>query len=248
MHFSEKTDEVVPHPPNERHYMKLLSNRGGINRIVAVLLALIAVMLVVIAIPAWEAYRERAQVLACEQALNSARDGLIIDFLSRGQAGTVQSAMATLDEVMPERANLCPSGGTVYLVRDARGIFEPICGLHDPDAKQRARLNASRALDLLKEDLRKERRASGGEPEAVEIQLNGQPLSCVRVQKEEPLRRGTRTTNGYDGVVAFYGLAGEGDFSADEARQGAICYFIYADEDYCVVWREEEGWTGTAYQ
>ena len=221
--------------------------RGGINRVVAILLALIAVMLVIIAIPGWQRYQERAEVLACEQAMKSARDGLIIDYLSNWQEGSVQDAMQTLDDVMPARANICPAGGTVYLLRNDKGIFEPYCGLHTSDKRLRARLNASRAKELLEEGLR-EARKSGEEPETVEIQLNGKPLAIERVSESVPIYRGTATTNGYDGVVAFFGIAGEGSFEAgSKAHKGEIAYFLYADELYCAVWRADDGWTGDAY-
>lgn len=222
-------------------------DRGGVNRIVVILLVLIAAMLVVIAIPIWKGYRYRAEKQACEQAMKSARDGLIIDYLDRWDSGTAQEAMKTLDQVLPERPNVCPSGGTVYLVRREDGVFEPICGLHDSDVKRRCRLNAARAQELLAEGLKNARRETKQEPESVVIQLNGRSLECVRVQEPPKLRRGTRTTDGYEGIVAFYGLAGEGQFAAGAVKAGEIAYFIYADEDDCAAWRAGEGWTGTAY-
>ena len=220
---------------------------GRVNRVVAALLALIAVMLVIIAIPAWQHFKERSQIIACEQAMKSAEDGLIIEYLNRFKEDSVEDAMKTLDIVMVARPNICPSGGEVYLIRNDLGIYQPLCGLHDPDAQYRARLNASRAKELLTENRRLTLRVVDDEPESLTIQLNGQPLTCVRVQAEEPLRRGTATTDGYDGVVAFYGLAGEGDFSTEGVADGDICYFIYADEKYCAIWRAEDGWTGNAY-
>ncbi|MBQ8964454.1 MAG: hypothetical protein IJ089_11820 [Clostridia bacterium] len=222
--------------------------RGGVNRLVAILLALIAVMLVIIAIPVWNVKKERAQVIACEQALKSAGDGLIIEYLGRFKEESVENAMAAIDEIMPARPNICPANGTVYLVKDENGIYQPLCGLHDPDTKRRVRLNASRAMELLKEQLRIDRRDAKAEPESVDISLNGQTLTCVRVAAEEPLRRGTGTTKGYDGVVAFYGLAGEGDFSPAGLEDGEICYFVYADKNHCAIWRSDDGWTGDAYK
>ena len=224
------------------------TDRGGINRAVAILLVLIGIMLVIIAIPSWNAYRYRAQKLACEQAMKSAKDGLIIEYLDRWDSGTVQQAMETLDKVLPERANICPAGGTVYLVRRDDGIFEPVCGMHDSDLPRRCRLNAARAMELLGEARRIIKRETKQEPESVRIELNGKPLDCVRVQEEPKLRRGTRTTAGFDGVVAFYGVAGEGAFAAGSgAKNGAVCYFIYADEDYCAIWHANDGWRGTSY-
>lgn len=227
--------------------MKLRSIRGGVNRTVAILLALIGVMLVLIAVPAWEHFRERSEIIGCEQALKSAEDGLIIEFLSRYKEGSVEDAMTCIDEVMPARPNICPAGGTVYLIKNSQGIYEPLCGLHDPDTKRRVRLNASRALDLLKEGLRLKRRELKAEPDSVEIKLNGQTLECQRIQEEPPLRRGTGTTSGYDGVVAFYGIAGDGDFAPEGVAEGTICYFIYADKNHCAIWHTKDGWIGDSY-
>lgn len=216
---------------------RIRNHSGRINRTVALLLVLIAVMLVIIAIPAWKVFRYRSEKTGCVQAMKSAKDGLIIEYLGRFDAGTVEEAMVALDEIMPGRANLCPAGGTVYLIRGDHDIFEPVCGLHDDDLKLRVRLNASRALDLLEEGLPEARRDLGEEPESVAIALNGKSLECVRVEEEPPIRRGTGTTNGYEGVVAFYRLDDEGEIS----------YFIYADEHHCAIWRKGQQWRGDAY-
>ena len=227
---------------------KLWERRGGVNRAVAILLVLMGVLFVLIAIPAWKAFQYRAEKIGCDQGMKTAKDGLIIEFLYRWDTGSTENAMETLDEVMPGRTDICPTHGEVYLVRRADGIFETFCGKHDSDHKRRARLNATRAMDLLLEGLRKERRVVEEEPESITIQINGAPLECVRVQQEEDIHRGTKTTDGYEGIVAFYGLAGEGDFAVtDEAPAGEVCYFVYADEEYCGIWRAGDGWTGTAY-
>ena len=228
--------------------MKLRSIRGGVNRVVAILLAAIAIMLVIILIPAWDDLRLLSQRLSCEQAMKSAKDGLIIEYLGRYKEGSVQDAMNTLDQVMIARPNICPAGGEVYLIKNSEGIYEPLCGLHDRDLKRRVRLNASRALELLREARRIALRDSRGvEPDAVSIVLNSMELSCGRVQQTQKLRRGTGTTDGFDGVVAFYGLAGEGNFPAGDVEAGDICYFVYADEYHCAIWNAGDGWTGDAY-
>ena len=231
--------------------MKLRSIRGGVNRVVAILLVAIAIMLVIILLPAWDDLRLLSQRLSCDQAMKSAKDGLIIEYLGRFKEGSVEDAMKTLDQVMVARPNICPAGGEVYLIKNDQGIYEPLCGLHDLDKRQRVRLNASRALELLREGRRIALRDSKGvEPDAVNIRLNSQPLACERVQKVQRLRRGTGTTDGFDGVVAFYGLAGEGDFPADEeagVQAGDIFYFVYADEYHCAIWKANDGWSGDAY-
>lgn len=225
----------------------IMGNRGGINRLTAVLLVLIAIMLVLIAIPSYRVFQYRAQKTSCEQAMKSAKDGLVIEYLSRWSEGSVEDAIQTLDEVLPERPNICPAGGTVYLVRNGLGIFEPVCGLHDTDRRLRCRLNASRAMELLGAARNKLRGLNGEEPESLEITLNSKPLECVRVGEKLDLRRGTATTNGYKGVVAFYGLEGDG-FKTGKVKKGEICYFVYADEDNASVWLAGDGWTGSAYQ
>ena len=231
--------------------MKLRSIRGGVNRVVAILLVLIAIMLVVVLLPAWDDLRLLSQRLSCEQAMKSAKDGLIIEYLGRFKEGSVQDAMNTLDQVMVARPNICPAGGEVYLIKNSEGIYEPLCGLHDRNARRRTRLNASRALELLREGRRKALRSSKGvEPEAVDIRLNSKPLACERVPKVQKRRRGTATTDGFEGVVAFYGLAGEGDFPAGEdakVEAGDIFYFVYADEYHGAIWKANDGWTGDAY-
>ena len=226
----------------------LRNRRGGVNRLVAILLVLVLVMVVVVAIPILKNTNEEAAFRACAQAMKSASDGLIIEYLNRNEESALEDAMLTIDEVMPGRPNICPTNGTVYLVKNEYGVYEPVCGLHNADTKLRVRLNASRALELLREQLRIDRRYAETEPETVEISLNGKPLTCVRVAAEEPLRRGTGTTKGYDGVVAFYGLAGEGDFHPADTEAGDICYFIYADENHCAIWRSDDGWTGDSYK
>ena len=46
--------------------------------------------------------------------------GLIIDYLSHYESGTVEDAMTTLDEVMPAWANICPAGGTAAFQAELR--------------------------------------------------------------------------------------------------------------------------------
>ncbi|MCR5403310.1 MAG: hypothetical protein K6E91_05735 [Butyrivibrio sp.] len=228
---------------------KALSEKGAVNRLVAILLVLVIIMLGILAIPAWNAFQKMTAEGACEQAMKSASDGLVIDFLFNDQEeGSAKEAMAVLDDVMPGRENICPTGGTVYLVRNEDGVIKPVCGLHNSDDKLKTRLNASRALDLLEENLRKKRRQSETEPESIIIELNGKELDCVRTDREWYLARGTKKTKDYEGVVCFYGLSGEGAFSNSSAKKNKICYFVYADEEHCAIWHIDDGWTGDAYE
>ena len=132
--------------------MKYLNNHQGyINRLIAVLLVLVAIMLVIVSVPLRKAFQYRSECIACEQAMKSAGDGLIIEYLHRQKEDNVEEARNTILEVMPAREKICPSGGNVYLIKNDHGVYEPVCGLHNSDKVLRTRLNASCALDLLKE-------------------------------------------------------------------------------------------------
>ncbi|MBR0409667.1 MAG: hypothetical protein IJI25_01510 [Eubacterium sp.] len=236
--------------------MKYLNNHQGyINRLIAVLLVLVAIMLVIVSVPLRKAFQYRSECIACEQAMKSAGDGLIIEYLHRQKEDNVEEARNTILEVMPAREKICPSGGNVYLIKNDHGVYEPICGLHNSDKVLRTRLNASCALDLLKETRRNYFKKNENEPEALTITLNSKPLKCLHVTKEEMIHRGTDTTNGYKGTVAYYGVAGDFTFSAKyskkgngDAAEGDICYFVYADKDHCAIWRSNDGWSGDAYE
>lgn len=230
--------------------------RGAAARIFVILLVLIGIMLLILAVPAIRAWRFHAECIGCEQAMKSAGDGLIIDYLNNWEDEvTTEKAKNTLEVVMPARKDLCPAGGTVYLVKNDIGIYQPVCGLHDADAVRRTKLNAAYAKTLLLEARKKAQLMQNGEPEEVDIRINGKTLSCICVTEEEMIHRGTATTNGYSGVVAYYGVAGDFTFSAKtagkgmgNAKDGEICYFVYADESYCAIWRSNDGWDGDAYQ
>ncbi len=231
------------------------NNRGGINRVVLILLVLIIILLIVAAVPVSRAFRHQSEVIGCEQAMKTARDGLIIEYLNRYKEGSVEEARGTLNDVMPAREKICPTGGNVYLIKNDKGIYEPVCGLHDKDKALCTRLNASYALGQLTEARAKLISSGNPEPESVRITVNSKKLSCKRVKEEEMIHRGTDTTNGYKGTVSFYGVAGDFTFSARYARKGMgnvpdgdICYFVYADKNYCAIWRSNDGWSGDAYE
>lgn len=231
------------------------NHKGYINRLVAVLLVLIVIMLVIISLPLKNAFQYRSECIACEQAMKSAKDGLIIEYLHRQKEGNVEEARNTILEVMPARENICPANGNVYLIKNDKDIYEPVCGLHYSDKVLRTRLNASCAQDLLKETRRNYYKNHDSEPEFLTITMNGKPLKCIFVRQEEMIHRGTDTTNGYKGIVAFYGVAGDFTFSEKTAKKGNgsaadgdICYFVYADKDHCAIWRSNDGWSGDAYK
>ena len=235
---------------------KLHSDRGGVKWPFLVLIAAIIFLVVLIAIPYWKDFQYHAEKVGCDQAMKSAGDGLIIEYLGDQTELTVEEAMKRLDKIMPARDELCPAGGSVYLTKGEHGIFVPVCGLHDSDTQERVRLNASyaklqleAALEKAKEEVQptEAARDSFGR-EITNIRINNRDLSCVHVLQEEPIRHGTKYTQGYQDVVAFYGLEGEGTFASGFVNKGKISYFVYADENYCAIWRARDGWSGDAYK
>lgn len=220
--------------------IKLGNEQGGTNRTLVILAVLILIMLVIIAVPGFKRFNYRSECIACEQAMKSAEDGLKIEYLFTFSEEDIKQARKSLAEIMPVREDICPKHGNVYLIRDENGIFEPVCGLHNPDAARRTRLNASYAGSVLEEARKRvldKAKEGDPEPEMIKIKVNNEPLECVYVTEEPNIRRGTSLTRGYDGIVAFYGTDDSND----------IDYFLYADENYCAVWHKGEQWRGSAY-
>ncbi len=241
---------------------KLRSDRGGVSRLHVMIAVAILIMIVVIGIPGWRAFKQKSQEIACEQAMKSAGDGLIIEYLgSGGQEASLEQAKDIIDVVMVTRDDICPAHGNIYLIKEEHGIYQPKCGLHDKDKKERTRLNATFVRDNLIDARRKMKDKAGKnweEPESITLMVNGKPLEIMHVTEEEMIHRGTRTTNGYKGVVAYYGVKGDFEFSPrgkaesqghkDTIKKGEICYIDYADPNYCAIWRSNVGWTGDAYE
>lgn len=222
-------------------------SKSGLTRAAAVLILVAAVLLVVVAIPVWRAYKYQADRMGCKAGLKTATDSLIIERLQSGDTLTLEEAYDTLALTMPGREDLCPAKGNIFLIKnDHTGAYDFVCGLHGPDPEQRTRLNSSYVLTLLRQALKKELLYSDELPESLTVESNGSDLECERVSSEVDIRRGTALTHGYEGVVAFFGVAGDGDWPESE-EPGEIVYFLYADEDSCAVWRQGDGWTGIAY-
>ena len=237
---------------------KLQSDRGGVKWPILLLIIVNLVLVVLIAIPWWKDFEYKSEKAACDQAMKSAGDGLIIEYLGSFKELSVDEAMEKLDQIMPARDELCPVHGSIYLTKGTNGIFVPVCGLHDSDTMERVRLNASYAKMLLEKELANAGKVgsnASGETEkkdstidATNVKVNGKDLPCVHVLREEPLRHGTKYTQGYDEVVAFYGVEGEGTFNSGMVKKGKLAYFVYADENYCAIWRARDGWSGDAYK
>lgn len=180
-------------------------------------------------------------------SLKTARDSLVIEVITEGEDLTDQLSRETLARTMPGRDNLCPAGGTVYLLPLENGAYDVVCGLHNSDTKQRTRLNATHAMEELQGKLILGRRQGEEVPETVTIELNGQELEILRTEEPAAIRRGTGTTDGYEGVVAFFAIEGLDGWQNTGAKTGDICYFLYADTEHCAVWNAADGWAGDSY-
>lgn len=229
-----------------------LHSRSGMSWLLAILLVAIIVMSVVVCIPWVRGIRQQADDVGCDTAVENARRELTVAYLSEGAKPTEDWARRTLAKTYRELDGLCPVGGEIYVVDNPNDDELPIaivCGLHGRDAKQNTRLNAKRALQRLREELLQSRKDGQPLPEALTVSLNGTFLTARLVTEPVNLKRGTATTSGYDGTVAFYGIAGNGGVGEDAAvREGEICYFAFADEQHCAIYEAGSQWTGDSYR
>lgn len=210
----------------------------GIAVIHVILLVLIAAIIVVILIPVADSYVTRSDAADCRAALDTAWRQMRNELIYSGEELEVDVANSVIARTMPARYNdsLCPVSGTIYLVKDSDGGFTPVCGLHDPDTRERVRLNASYAKAKLSEALDDMDKASRLETDKITIDINGGRLDCVKAEERPNIRRGTDLTKDYDGIVAFYGLN----------KKGKLSWFLYADENHCAYWNGDI-WSGDSY-
>ena len=246
-----------------RHCLeKLRSEKGLMNRMVALLLVLVGVMLIVVVfIPSFRRMNKQAELSACDAAMDTAWRKMAEDYIING-SNKVDDVKAAVGYAMNGWDDICPSGGKVYLVftdryskkksdkAEGRLPYELVCGKHDRDAKRRTRLNADDILRQLNEALRQQRRDGVEYPESITITYNSKPLKAVLVDRESGLRRGTATTSGLEkqDAVAYYSIVGHSDFGADSGmKEGKIWYFSFADREHCANWRSDELWSGDSY-
>ena len=228
-----------------------LRDRRGLSRLTAILLVLVGIMLIVVAIPIWRNLHEKSAKLGCVTALDSARRQLAVDYLMVNGTPTAKDAKDLVTYAMNGWDDLCPDGGTVYVVErggDHELPYDVVCGLHDPDAKERTRLNAGYVLYQVEEAVRQAQAAGELYPETVTVRLHGRDLIACLVDDYTGLRRGTASTSGVEGIVAYYSIVGHSAFGADSGLEaGEIWYFSYADEEHCAAWSSIKSWTGDSY-
>ena len=241
-----------------RHPSSVNKLRGGrgIARLTLVLLVLVLVLAVVVSIPVYKRYQRTGHTLACATALDTARRQLAADFMFDGwENGRADEAKDFVSFVMNGWDDLCPEGGTVYVVYNAGDkvstdlAWDVVCGLHGSDKKLCTRLNSDNVLGQLREALRQERLLGNPCPESLRFTLHHREYTALLVDEETGFKRGTDLTKGYKGIVAFYAIGGHGALGASiEGEDGEICYFSYADEKHCATWRSDDGWTGDSFQ
>lgn len=242
---------------------RLADTRGGINRLVAILLVLVIIMLVVVSIPALRWYHDQSERHACEAAMDTAWRKMAEDYIINGSI-KVDEVKAAVGYAMNGWDDICPGGGKVYLVktRNNRSAgqdkaagnlpYELVCGKHDKDEKLRTRLNADDILRQLQEQMFQLNR-DGKEhyPQTLTVTYNGKKLTAELVDRETGLKRGTSTTSGLEkkNAVAYYSIVGHSAFGEDSGKnKGEIWYFSFADELHCANWRSDDGWTGDSFR
>ena len=228
---------------------KLHQNRG-IARLVVILTVAALVLLAAALYPVIQRYRFRADALGCLAGLDTARRQLAAEYMLVGENSTAEEARDYVGFVMDGWDNLCPGGGTTYIVPkdDSELAWDVVCGLHGQDRKQCTRLNADYVLEQLREELRTAQVLGTTYPERMTVTLHHKPLVALITEEDTGLRRGTRATIGAKGTLVSYAIAGYSDFGTGRGVPvGEISWFSYADEEHCANWSAWDGWTGDSY-
>lgn len=225
---------------NKRTFFQTLRGNDGIARAVVLMLILVGVMLIVVAIPIYRHNRAIAREIGCMQSLDSATRQLAVDFLMIKDDPTPDYVKEVATRAMDGWEDLCPAYGTVYIVKthNEEGVpYRLVCGMHDPDLRERTRLNADNVFNQVKTEVHTAWAKKIEMQENVVASLNGETLEVVLLSEPNDLRRGTDSSVGYKGTQAFFTVNGKGGLS----------WFVYADENHAAVWREDDGWTGDSY-
>ncbi len=240
------------------------NNRGGVNRLIAILLGLIAAILLLITVPIYLEYQAHAQEFACDMARNKAQSMIAIEDMFSDWNLKAEDAAAVADRTRYQRDSLCPAGGDYFILWEEQSDshyadthYKIVCGLHDINLRERTRLCAGAALSRLAKELERQRSRGNASPKTLKIQLNGKSLTCRRVNENPGLRYGTDSDIERKGTVCYYGLIGDAESRAalqksenidlSALQEGELWYFGYADAHYASVWRYGQGWSGDAW-
>ena len=204
---------------------------SGLSRLALILILAILVMLVVILVPMILPYFGQAEDTGCATAMKSAQRKLDNTFVLDGEM-TTEEAEKAATQAVKDFDDLCPAGGEIYLIRGGTTGYTVVCGLHDPDTHQRARLNAERTLERLEQALEREKILNENhDPVSLTVTLNSQNLVAVRDPLRDGLRYGTDSTIDREGTLAYYDL-----------ENGELVWFNFADENYALTWTADKGW------
>ncbi len=227
-------------------------NNHGMAWIFAIMLVLIVILSITAMIPTYKKYQEQGKRVACATALDTARRQLASNYMLNGfENDSADKAKEFVTYVMNGWDDLCPDGGSVYIVPKENSPldWEIICGLHCSDSKLRTRLNSYNVREQLKEALLRKQNEGDPYPETLPFTLHGKAYEAHLVDAPTNFKRGTRLTEDVEGIVAFYSLVGHSDFGADSGmKEGALWYFSFADEDHCANWTYHDEWTGDSYR
>lgn len=214
-----------------------LTGCAGVSRIIVILAVLVLAMAVVIAVPQVQGLMRQGDAVGCATALDSASRRIAEDYLGGNTNPTAEHVKEVVEKAMLGWEDLCPGGGNVYVVAQEGELpFRLVCGMHDSDAKLRTRLNGEHVRDQAREALLKAKQAGEALPEEMTVELSHKDLAVKRVEEPVGLTRGTGTTSGYEGVVAFY-----------MAEDGELSYLAFADELHCAIWQKDHEWSGDSY-
>ena len=227
-----------------------LNNRRGIAWLIVIVILLILVVVAIMMLPTIERWRYEATEAGCIAQLDTARRQLANESMLISQVSKESEARDFIASVQPGWDDLCPGGGTTYIVPtgDETPYLTVICGMHGTDRKQCTRLNADYVLRQLRENLTQAQKDGDPIPNSLPFFLNGKKLTATRVDADPGIRRGTDYIIGMDGIQVFYGLRGTGDFTGpSKLKDGEICAFWFADKEYCAIWRTPGSWTGDSW-
>jgi hypothetical protein len=218
---------------------------------VAVLLILIALLLVAVSVPVFIHYRGVWREIKCMTSLDTARRQMVDQFLFSAGEVEKEEVKAHVGYVMNGWDDLCPGGGTVYIVTDddpdAEMPYKLVCGIHGEDKKQLTRLNANYVFKAVCESVENSRAKGESVPESVTVRLNGEDLTARLVSEDQKVKRSAYLSDYDDDVVAFYGVEGVGSFTDTGCADGEVCYFAYADEEHYANWTKKNVWSGDCW-
>ncbi|MGN0403845.1 MAG: hypothetical protein ACI4F1_01360 [Bariatricus sp.] len=249
MKIDKFSTPTVNNSGSKENNRQKLHSKSGIAWIFVILLVLIGIMVILIAIPVYQYYRNRADEIGCASALNTANHQLSIEYLQDG-VFTAQKAKAVVTRAMDGWDDLCPGEGTPYIIENEQDAvpWRVVCGKHDEDTKERTRLNASNALEQIEKKVRSAQIQGEQYPERIVVAMNGEEYKAVLTDEDSGLKRGTDATSGVKGTVIYYSIAGHSEFGENSGvADGRVWYFSYADEEHCANWSSPDGWSGDSY-